>query len=92
MLFVKIFNNVFTSFHHAEWFHGEAFGLHSENIDKIIGFKCHACRERAPPVCPHSVLVRTDATQLADAHNNNALECSEEVSNAVPPTSEVYLQ
>ena len=19
----------------------------------IIGFKCHKCRERAPPVCPH---------------------------------------
>ncbi|KAJ9537124.1 hypothetical protein OSB04_029857 [Centaurea solstitialis] len=37
----------------GEWYHGDAFGLQDEHIGVIIGFKCHKCRERAPPVCPH---------------------------------------
>ncbi|KAK1428925.1 hypothetical protein QVD17_17765 [Tagetes erecta] len=34
------------------WFHGDAFGLKDEYIGIVIGFKCHKCRERLPPVCP----------------------------------------
>lgn len=79
-------------FYHAEWFHGDAFGLHSENIDKLIGFKCHTCCERAPPVCPHLVVVSTDMSQLAEAQINTVVEGSEEVSNAVPPMSKVHLE
>ncbi|XP_024985187.1 DDT domain-containing protein PTM isoform X1 [Cynara cardunculus var. scolymus] len=37
----------------GDWYHGDAFGLQDEHIGFIIGFKCHKCRERAPPVCPH---------------------------------------
>ncbi|KAI3664245.1 hypothetical protein L6452_44728 [Arctium lappa] len=37
----------------GDWYHGDAFGLQDEHIGVIIGFKCHKCRERAPPVCPH---------------------------------------
>nr|XP_048322407.1 DDT domain-containing protein PTM-like isoform X3 [Ziziphus jujuba var. spinosa] len=75
----------------GEWFHGDAFGLHSENIDKLIGFKCHTCREKGPPVCPHLVAVRTDVSQLveAQAQNNTAVDCFEGVSNAVPSMSEI---
>lgn len=36
-----------------DWYHGDAFGLRDEHISVIIGFKCHKCRERAPPICPH---------------------------------------
>ncbi|XP_071704699.1 DDT domain-containing protein PTM-like [Rutidosis leptorrhynchoides] len=35
------------------WYHGDAFGLKEEHIGVIISFKCHNCRERAPPICPH---------------------------------------
>ncbi|CAH1453259.1 unnamed protein product [Lactuca virosa] len=36
-----------------DWYHGDAFGLRDEHISVIIGFKCHKCRERAPPICPY---------------------------------------
>ncbi|KAI3814186.1 hypothetical protein L1987_18934 [Smallanthus sonchifolius] len=35
-----------------DWFHGDGFGLKDEHIGVVIGFKCHKCRERLPPVCP----------------------------------------
>ncbi|KAJ6691956.1 PHD FINGER FAMILY PROTEIN [Salix purpurea] len=37
----------------GEWFHGDAFGLDMENINKLIGFRCHMCLQKTPPVCPH---------------------------------------
>ncbi|XP_050368365.1 DDT domain-containing protein PTM [Argentina anserina] len=73
----------------GEWFHGEAFGLGSENIDKLIGFRCHVCRKTEPPVCPNSVVVDTDMSQLPEARNDGSLDCSEEVPNAVPTLSEI---
>ncbi|KAM6596713.1 hypothetical protein CsatA_007237 [Cannabis sativa] len=72
----------------GEWFHGDGFGLKTENIDRVIGFRCHTCRESAPPVCPQSILARTDMSQLPKVQNSAAVECTEEVSNAVPPLSE----
>ncbi|XP_021751493.1 DDT domain-containing protein PTM-like [Chenopodium quinoa] len=36
----------------GDWFHGDAFGLNKGNIDSLIGFKCHVCRDRSPPACP----------------------------------------
>lgn len=73
------------------WFHAEAFGLSSENIDKLIGFRCHMCRQRNPPVCPHLVVVKTDVSQLAEAQNDAGVDFSEEVPNTVPPLSEVHI-
>ncbi|XP_040363122.1 DDT domain-containing protein PTM [Rosa chinensis] len=73
----------------GEWFHGEAFGLDSENIDKLIGFRCHVCRKTEPPVCPHLVVVKTDVSQLAEAQTDGSVDCSEEVPNAVPTLSEM---
>ncbi|KAA0067226.1 DDT domain-containing protein PTM [Cucumis melo var. makuwa] len=37
------------------WFHGDAFGLDQTKIDLLIGFRCHICRKRMPPVCPHQM-------------------------------------
>ncbi|KAM1804386.1 hypothetical protein FF1_030247 [Malus domestica] len=73
------------------WFHGDAFGLNSENIGKLIGFKCHMCREGNPPICPHLEDVKTDVPQLAEAQIDGTVDCSEEVPNSVPPLSEAEL-
>ncbi|XWS52571.1 hypothetical protein CRYUN_Cryun11dG0082300 [Craigia yunnanensis] len=65
-----------------EWFHGDAYGLNSENKSKIIGFRCHVCRERTPPVCPNMVAMRIDESQLAEMQNSVRTESSEEVHGA----------
>ncbi|XP_042515683.1 DDT domain-containing protein PTM-like [Macadamia integrifolia] len=36
-----------------DWFHGDAFGLTVEKLGSILGFRCHRCRQRNPPLCPH---------------------------------------
>ncbi|XP_043724576.1 DDT domain-containing protein PTM-like [Telopea speciosissima] len=36
-----------------DWFHGDAFGLTGEKLGSILGFRCHRCRHRNPPLCPH---------------------------------------
>lgn len=36
----------------GDWFHGDAFGLNQGNIESVIGFKCHVCLDKGPPVCP----------------------------------------
>jgi hypothetical protein len=36
------------------WFHGDAFALNKEKVGNLIGFRCHNCRKRTPPVCPHA--------------------------------------
>lgn len=78
--------------YYAEWFHGDAFGLNPENIDKLVGFRCHVCRKRDPPICPHVLTVKSEVSQLVvETQSNAVVECNE-VSNAVPPLSEVYLE
>lgn len=74
---------------YAEGFHGDAFGLNPDNMDKLIGFRCHLCRKRDPPICPHVLAVNSDVSQLVEAQSNAVVECNDEVSNAVPPLSEV---
>ena len=83
---------MFTFFlYRTEWLHADAIGVHSDNIENITGFRCHNCCERDPPVCPHSMIVKfkSDVSQLVEIQNDAAAECTEEVSNAVPPLSEV---
>lgn len=76
--------------YYAEWFHGDAFGLTLENINKLIGFRCHVCRKRDPPICPHVLVVKTDVSQLVEAQGDAVVECNDEEPNAVSPLSEVY--
>lgn len=73
----------------GEWFHGDAFGLTPENIDNLIGFRCHLCCKRTPPICPHVLDVKSDVSQLIEAQSNAVVECNDEVSNTVPPLSEI---
>ncbi|CAL0304326.1 unnamed protein product [Lupinus luteus] len=62
----------------GDWFHGDAFGLTLDNARQIIGFRCHVCRDRAAPVCPHMKI-----NALPHAESNMSTECAEELSNPV---------
>ncbi|WRX33231.1 DDT domain - like 4 [Theobroma cacao] len=75
-----------------EWFHGDAYGLNSENKSKIIGFRCHVCCKRTPPVCPNMVATRIDGSQLAEMQNSVRTESSEEVHGAFPSPCHVNLK
>lgn len=50
--------------HPADCFHGDAFGLTDERIAKLIGFKCHKCRQRTPPFCAHLHLLGSKGKQV----------------------------
>lgn len=58
----------------------------------LIGFRCHVCLKRTPPLCPHLEEMKTDAMQWDEAQNNAANEPSEELSNVVPPLNEVNFE
>ncbi|KAE9616405.1 putative transcription factor & chromatin remodeling DDT family [Lupinus albus] len=62
----------------GDWFHGDAFGLTLDNARQLIGFRCHVCRDRAAPVCPHMKI-----NALPHTESNMATECAEELSNPV---------
>ncbi|XP_038878800.1 DDT domain-containing protein PTM isoform X4 [Benincasa hispida] len=51
------------------WFHGDAFGLDQTKIDKLIGFRCHICRKRMPPVCPHQMNQKADILEVSEVRN-----------------------
>ncbi|KAK1439444.1 hypothetical protein QVD17_05262 [Tagetes erecta] len=65
------------------WFHGDAFGLKDEYIGIVIGFKCHKCRERLPPVCPqlNSII---DEPKSGKQENDEGTHCAaaDDVSSA----------
>lgn len=77
------------SSNYAEWYHGDAYGVNVENINKLIGFRCHVCRNRTPPACPCKVPIGSDGLQLVEEQINNKMECSEEVCEPVLPETEV---
>lgn len=58
----------------ADWFHGDAFGLTEENASQLIGFKCHVCRGRDAPICPHVKINALSHTEPPNA----AIERAEE--------------
>ncbi|XP_062187653.1 DDT domain-containing protein PTM-like [Phragmites australis] len=37
-----------------DWFHGDIYSITLENVNNLIGFKCHRCRLRGVPVCPYA--------------------------------------
>ncbi|XP_061362433.1 DDT domain-containing protein PTM [Gastrolobium bilobum] len=62
----------------GDWFHGDAFELTVEKARQVIGFRCHVCRDRTAPICPHM-----KSNGLSHAESNAATECAEELSNPV---------
>ncbi|OIW05602.1 hypothetical protein TanjilG_23388 [Lupinus angustifolius] len=61
----------------GDWYHGDAFGLTLDNARQLIGFRCHVCRDRAAPVCPHII------NALPHTESNAATECAEESSKPI---------
>ncbi|CAN0891828.1 DDT domain-containing protein PTM [Linum grandiflorum] len=66
------------------WFHGDAFGLDSSKINKVIGFRCHSCRERSPPSCPFVEALKSDEPQVApdDVQNDDVVAGSDNSEDA----------
>ncbi|VFQ94021.1 unnamed protein product [Cuscuta campestris] len=50
----------------GDWFHGDAFGLTSERIGNVIGFKCHKCRNKSAPVCAFMFTSSRRVVKMAD--------------------------
>lgn len=63
-----------------DWFHGDTFSLTAENIDNLIGFRCHKCRKRSEPECPflNNALIRNTSLDIAvsEVHNDQDNNCS----------------
>ncbi|KAJ0260851.1 PHD-finger and DNA binding domain-containing protein [Hirschfeldia incana] len=36
-----------------KWYHGDACGINEKNSSMVIDFRCHLCREKPSPTCPH---------------------------------------
>ncbi|KAK1319316.1 Methyl-CpG-binding domain-containing protein 9 [Acorus calamus] len=47
-----------------DWFHGDAFGINSENVNNLMGMKCRACLKKSPLTCPYSKNSNADEFQL----------------------------
>ncbi|XP_002513535.2 DDT domain-containing protein PTM [Ricinus communis] len=75
----------------GEWYHGAAFGLDAENSNKLIGFRCHMCRNCKPPVCPFVAVTRNHESQMASAENDVENELSIEGTNLVEHPTETNL-
>ncbi|KAL6009993.1 hypothetical protein ACLOJK_000424 [Asimina triloba] len=52
-----------------DWFHGDAFGISKKNVNNLLGFKCHNCLKKKPPVCPYSTDALVDKVQFHDERN-----------------------
>lgn len=64
------------------WFHGDAYGLSIRNKRKIIGFRCHVCRERTPPLCPHKPAVRSEEkSELVETECNDVNQGPEKITD-----------
>ncbi|CAK7331144.1 unnamed protein product [Dovyalis caffra] len=66
----------------GEWFHGDAFGLDSENMNKLLGFRCHMCLKKTPPICPHSAATSHDV-EIAEVQNDVATEFPKEETDSI---------
>ncbi|KAL9250039.1 DDT domain-containing protein [Drosera capensis] len=49
------------------WFHGHAFGLDAQNVEHLIGFRCHLCLQKDPPKCRYIEDTKSDGIILDEA-------------------------
>ncbi|KAL0419529.1 UNVERIFIED_CONTAM: DDT domain-containing protein PTM, partial [Sesamum radiatum] len=66
------------------WLHGDALGLTADKIENLIGFKCHTCLNKRPPVCPHHCQTGGSKAELV-SENNTKTEFTGEDSNCTHP-------
>uniref|UniRef100_A0A5B6ZI79 DDT domain-containing protein PTM n=1 Tax=Davidia involucrata TaxID=16924 RepID=A0A5B6ZI79_DAVIN len=76
----------------GDWFHGDAFGLSVGNVGNLIGFRCHKCCNRTPPICPHVYGMRSNGAQLDELKNNVGIKCAKEVSDVTLPNEVLVMQ
>lgn len=74
----------------GDWFHGDALDLKMEQVDRLIGFKCHNCLKRNPPCCPHLDATKTEGAKLAGMDNHEGIDgvCKETSG----PSSEAFVE
>lgn len=65
------------------WFHGDAMDLSADKILNLIGFKCHKCLNKTPPVCPYNFPPGINNTELMP-ENNAEMGCTEEDYKDLP--------
>ncbi|KAG8099175.1 hypothetical protein GUJ93_ZPchr0013g34119 [Zizania palustris] len=53
-----------------DWFHGDIYSITIENVNNLIGFKCHRCRLKDVPICPH---VQTDAILMTQSDKEDTI-------------------
>ncbi|XP_057790212.1 DDT domain-containing protein PTM-like isoform X2 [Salvia miltiorrhiza] len=61
----------------GDWFHGDALDLGADKIENVIGFRCHMCLNKTPPVCPRHSPAESSKTELF-SENNAKTECTGE--------------
>uniref|UniRef100_J3MNS7 PHD-type domain-containing protein n=2 Tax=Oryza brachyantha TaxID=4533 RepID=J3MNS7_ORYBR len=66
-----------------DWFHGDIYSVTLENVNNLIGFKCHRCRLRDVPICPH---VQTDEILMAQSDKEDDISISAEDKEDMCPT------
>uniref|UniRef100_A0A2K2C3K5 PHD-type domain-containing protein n=1 Tax=Populus trichocarpa TaxID=3694 RepID=A0A2K2C3K5_POPTR len=66
----------------GEWFHGDAFGLDAENINKLIGFRCHMCLEKTPPICPHAAATSHEF-EIGEVQNDVEIDFPKEGTDSI---------
>lgn len=54
--------------------------LRAGKIENVIGFKCHMCLNKRPPVCPHQGATGGNKAELVSENNTNT-GCTGEDSN-----------
>ncbi|GER40759.1 PHD-finger and DNA binding domain-containing protein [Striga asiatica] len=62
------------------WFHVDALNPRAGEIENVIGFKCHLCLNKRPPLCPHPCPIENDKDELISEKKTNT-ECTKENSN-----------
>lgn len=66
----------------GDWFHGDALDLGADKIGNLIGFKCHVCLSKMPPVCPHNCPAESSKLENL-SENNSKTECTGEGSHCL---------
>ncbi|KAF2924317.1 DDT domain-containing protein PTM [Oryza sativa Japonica Group] len=67
----------------GDWFHGDIYSITLENVNNLIGFKCHRCRLKDVPVCPY---VQTDNILMAQSDKDDVTSRSIEDKEDRSPT------
>lgn len=73
-----------------DWFHGDVYCITLENINNLIGFKCHKCRGRSIPACPFLQNSVVGEGQLHDEDIVGGAVCAEDQNDKEKFHSGIY--